>query len=311
MALEGPLKELQLHDVFQLLELGRKSGVLRVRSELRQAAAVVCFERGAVVAAGMGDDPPLLGVTLLRAGRITEADLARARALQTGGDPRRLGDLLVALGAISRREVDRQLKLQVEETICELLGWHEGYFRFEEGAPPAAVEAPVCLPTEPLLMEAARRRDEWSRIEGKVPHLGVVPKLPPPERQTNGRLDLIPFEWELLAAVDGERDLHELAAAVGRSEFEVARTVYELAGAGVLVVDEPLPTAYAASGPDPLVAEASRLVSTCDEALAQARTMVEAWSKLEPVNPSALGAVVRRLRAATALLTREPERGDD
>ena len=38
MALEGPLKDLHIQDVFQLLDLGRKSGVLRVTSELRQTA---------------------------------------------------------------------------------------------------------------------------------------------------------------------------------------------------------------------------------------------------------------------------------
>ena len=48
MALEGPLKDLHIQDVFQLLDLGRKSGVLRVTSELRQTAATVCFERGGV-----------------------------------------------------------------------------------------------------------------------------------------------------------------------------------------------------------------------------------------------------------------------
>ena len=51
MALEGPLKEFHIQDVFQLLDLGRKSGVLRVTSELRQTAGTVSFERGGVVAA--------------------------------------------------------------------------------------------------------------------------------------------------------------------------------------------------------------------------------------------------------------------
>ena len=35
MAIEGPLKELGIHDVFQLLDLSRKTGTLRVTSELR------------------------------------------------------------------------------------------------------------------------------------------------------------------------------------------------------------------------------------------------------------------------------------
>jgi hypothetical protein len=38
MALEGPLKEFHIQDVFQLLDLGRKTGVLRVTSELRQTS---------------------------------------------------------------------------------------------------------------------------------------------------------------------------------------------------------------------------------------------------------------------------------
>jgi hypothetical protein len=46
VALEGPLKELHIQDVFQLLDLGRKSGVLRVTSELRQAAATVSVRPG-------------------------------------------------------------------------------------------------------------------------------------------------------------------------------------------------------------------------------------------------------------------------
>ena len=165
MALEGPLKDLHIQDVFQLLDLGRKSGVLRVTSELRQTAGTVCFDRGGVVAAAVGSDPQPLGARLVRTGKITAADLDRARSMQTGGDDRRLGDILAGLGVISRRELDRQLKAQIEEAVFELLRWSEGYFRFEEGAScQAAVEAPVRFPTEALLMEAARRIDEWSRI---------------------------------------------------------------------------------------------------------------------------------------------------
>jgi hypothetical protein len=238
MALEGPLKEFHIQDVFQLLDLGRKTGVLRVTSELRQTAASVSFDSGGVVAATLGKNPQRFGARLVRLNKISARDLDRALALQEKGDTRRLGDILVSLGAISRRELDRQLKAQIEETILDLLGWTEGHFRFEEGAiSEALVETPVRIPTEGLLMESARRLDEWSRIEGTVPHLRVVPRLPPPDSAAAGKLDLVPFEWEVLAAVDGERDLHALADALGRSEFDVARTIYALAAAGVVVLD--------------------------------------------------------------------------
>jgi hypothetical protein len=35
MAIQGPLRELGVHDVFQLLDLGRKTGTLRIRSVVR------------------------------------------------------------------------------------------------------------------------------------------------------------------------------------------------------------------------------------------------------------------------------------
>jgi len=342
VALEGPLKEFHIQDVFQLLDLGRKSGVLRVTSELRQTAGTVSFERGGVVAATLGRDPQPIGARLVRQGRISGDELGRALALQHSGDSRRLGDILVSSGAIARRELDRQLKAQIEEAIFELLGWSEGYFRFEDGAPcEGVVEAPVRIPTEGLLMEAARRSDEWSRIEAKVPHLRVVPRLPPADAAAGDRLDLTPLEWEVLAAVDGVRDLHVLAAELGRSEFDVARTAYTLSAAGVIVLDgggspgkdnggpqvllEPARQALAQGEyekaanvlqevlrSDPLMPEARRLFGVCQAALGRFRSAAEtwkAWSRLGTHTSAeeALLPAVDRLRQAAETLAEELE----
>ena len=60
------------------------------------------------------------------------------------------------------------------------MSWREGFFSFEEQeVSDAPAEANIRISTESLLMEGARRIDEWSRIEGKVAHLGVVPVLAP------------------------------------------------------------------------------------------------------------------------------------
>ena len=349
MALEGPLKDLHIQDVFQLLDLGRKSGVLRVTSELRQSAGTVCFDHGGVVAAAVGSDLQPRGGRLVRAGQITPADLERARGMQSGGDDRRLGDILVGLGAVSRRELDRQLKAQIEEAVFELLRWSEGYFRFEEGAPcHSVVEAPVRFPTEALLMEAARRIDEWSRIGSKVSHLRLVPRLPPPEAQGTEPLDLVPFEWEVLAAVDGARDLHSLAEVLGRSEFEVARTVYGLTNAGIVVLDDPahpgqeaepgrdlaalLVPAREALGQgqydlaagaleellraDPLMPEARRLLGVCYAALGrhgEALDCWSSWSRLATRTPGeeAEAPMVERLRQSVEAIMMELERYRD
>src|SRR6185437_754873 len=181
MAIEGPLRELGIHDVFQLLDLSRKTGLLRVSSRLREDEGVVFFDGGRVVQAAIRSKMMPIEAVLLQAGRITEADIERARSRQTNGRAsHQIVDLLVEIGAITSRELERQLRLQLESVVFELMSWREGFFSFEERAPDdMPIDARVKVSTESLLMEGARRIDEWSRIADKVPSLSVVPTFAP------------------------------------------------------------------------------------------------------------------------------------
>jgi hypothetical protein len=157
-------------------------------------------------------------------------------------------------------------------------------------------------------------------------------------------LDLLPFEWEVLAAVDGQKDLHALASELGRSEFDVARTVYSLSAAGVIVLDNPAsnrgvvgngrdltgsiaPAREAlARGEyenaakvlqeilraDPLLPEARRLFGLCQAGLGRFRGAVEtwkSWARLGTLTPSeeALMVDVERLQQAAEALANELE----
>ncbi|MGH7528742.1 MAG: DUF4388 domain-containing protein, partial [Gemmatimonadales bacterium] len=241
MAIEGPLRELGIHDVFQLLDLSRKTGELRVTSELRHNQGTIYFDNGVIVFAEIRSNPHPLGGLLLRTGKITEADLERARDMQQHqGDRRRLGEILVALGVITQREVERQVRFQIEEVVFEVMSWNEGYFSFTESAQSdVPTEVTVRIPVEALLMEGARRIDEWSRIEGRIPHVGVIPSLAPPPEGGGGELDLLPAEWEVLALIDGQRSVRHLATELGRSDFEIAKTLFGLDSAGIIVLVDP------------------------------------------------------------------------
>ena len=70
MAIEGPLKDLGIHDVFQLLDLSRKTGVLTVASELRHNQGTVYFDDGAVVFAEIQSNPHPLGQSERRNQRL-------------------------------------------------------------------------------------------------------------------------------------------------------------------------------------------------------------------------------------------------
>lgn len=248
MAIQGPLRELGIHDVFQLLDLSRKTGVLRVASELRQNEGTIWFESGGVVAATIRSNPHRIGDVLLRAGKLTEADLVRARAMQGEGDGRRLGEILVAIGALGRRELEMQVRAQVEDVVFTVLGWSEGHFIFEEGtAAEIPRDAPIRISTESLLMEGARRIDEWSRIQSRLPHLGVVPRLAPSPSEEPGSLQLTPFEWRVLAACDGTLDVRAIARSLAAPDFDVARTIFGLESAGVVLVQDPAVLSAAAA----------------------------------------------------------------
>ena len=132
MAIEGPLRELGIHDVFQLLDLSRKTGALRVTSELRDDEGHVLFEGGKIIHASVKSNPTSIERILRQAGRLTYADLAAARALpmQGGG----LGDRLVQAGAVTQKEMERHLHQAIESVVFELMSWREGFFSFEECA---------------------------------------------------------------------------------------------------------------------------------------------------------------------------------
>ena len=100
MAIEGPLRELGIHDVFQLLDLSRKTGALRVSSALRDNEGVVHFHNGRIVAASIRSNPHPLGEFLVRAGRISLIQLEDARTLQrVPGESRRIGEITFSLQA--------------------------------------------------------------------------------------------------------------------------------------------------------------------------------------------------------------------
>ena len=240
MAIEGPLRELGIHDVFQLLDLSRKTGTLAVSSELRDNEGSVYFDAGKVIYATIRSNPHPLGLMLVRSGKVAEEDLDRALLAQKSRPGVKFGAILVEMGVIMPRELERQVKLQIEEVVFELMSWREGFFSFtERDMTDVPAGATVQVSTESLLMEGARRIDEWSRIADKVPHLAVIPVLADVSDAHSAQLELLPSEWEMLSMIDGRTDLTEIATALARSEFDVARITYGLVSTGIVTLRMP------------------------------------------------------------------------
>src|SRR4051812_44396005 len=108
MAIEGPLRELGIHDVFQLLDLSRKTGALRVTSEMRDDEGYVLFEGGKVIHASVQSNPTSIERILRQAGKLSDSDMAAALAVPAPGGLG-LGDRLRQAGGGEPKENERPL----------------------------------------------------------------------------------------------------------------------------------------------------------------------------------------------------------
>ncbi|MES2307075.1 MAG: DUF4388 domain-containing protein [Gemmatimonadota bacterium] len=233
MAIKGSLKEASLPDVVQLLYLGRRTGCLSVANDRNFAS--IWLDDGWIVFAGMVSRPDRLGERLVAAGKLTSEQLESAVATQASLPGHRLGAVLVQLNYLSNAELEGELRRQVEETVYTLFTWASGTFSFEAGISPDDAEGTVRLNPEGLLLEGARRVDEWSVIAKKIPSLDAVFALEGEgDIDLKGDATLVDIERRVQPLIDGARTVREIMEATGLTDFEVCRALFGLTTAGRL-----------------------------------------------------------------------------
>lgn len=133
----------------------------------------------------------------------------------------------------------RSEDLEGEEAAYALAAWSSGRFAFEPGTTSPATT--INRSSTALLMEAARRSDEWKLIAEKIPSTAHIPEFVVPEGagDSEGQINLNTREWQLLSKVDGRRSVREIAAASGLSNFDAARLLLGLVSTGLLRVKPP------------------------------------------------------------------------
>ena len=163
------------------------------------------------------------------------------------------GQIFLEDGRIVHAELG---ELSGEEAVYALAIWKQGEFRFD-----AAVATPrqtIRKSNTSLLMEAARRLDEWRVLIKRIPSVEHIPEfvvLDNRERQIN----LNTMEWLMLSKIDGQRSLRAVAAAAKLEVFEAAKLLYGLVATGLIRLRDPsagsagaaAAPASASAGPSP------------------------------------------------------------
>src|SRR4029079_9878634 len=119
-----------------------------------------------------------LGEVLVADGMISEKNLDEAVAAQAQmSKPRLLGSILVAMGLVKRDYLLQAIKKHIQTSINELLSWKQGNFEIKLNAIPIGRGIPYIakdyvysdwLTLEELLIEATKIMDEAQRDAGEA-----------------------------------------------------------------------------------------------------------------------------------------------
>jgi tetratricopeptide (TPR) repeat protein len=229
MAIKGSLKEASLPDVIQLLFLGRRTGCLALADQ--HNFGTIYLDEGLIVYASIVNRRDRLGDILLRKGRITAQQLQQAIEAQVDDRQHKLGEILVGLGVLSRGELEEYMRLQIEEAVYYLFTWTSGTFNFEAGVRPEREDFLVRISPEALLLEGARRVDEWSLIEKKIPSFDLIFSVDQQHIQQSAPT-LSAEQQRLLPLIDGTRDVRQVIDESGMVEFDVGKALFGLITAG-------------------------------------------------------------------------------
>lgn len=231
MAFEGDLKNLPLADVLQSIHQNNLTGTLSVKDTKGERR--VAFSGGYIVAyrPAPGDGHPVIDALAKR--RIVakaEAEKARSGFL---GKRKTLRMALAQRGLVKEEDYQRVVKEDVLEGIYELFLETDRTFRFEDGQPDLAqwdqdqLCAELKLAAAGIVMEGARRTDEWGRIRRAIGSMSEV-LVRDSDTPEEGDDEMVK---EILALADGSRDLQGILDKLPVPRFKGCEVVAQLVGA--------------------------------------------------------------------------------
>lgn len=240
VTMHGDLDQISLADIFQTLAMSKMEGVLRVRNPLEERQ-IYCCEGYVRILVPTRLTLRRLGQRLIQAGLLQPEEL-RSALVEQRKEKIPLGQLLVRDGLITQESLDGIVDMQVAEDLFSLFTWRHGTFEFFKGDPSNKVlrsQFEQCPEYEvnSLLLEVARRSDEWESILEAVGSLDEVPRQ---VAQPANPDELDETHLAVLEGLDARSTYRQLADHTTIGLFAFARAARDLVSGGIVgTVDDP------------------------------------------------------------------------
>lgn len=237
MALKGNLRDFSVLQLFNLINLARKTGTLTVEGP--KVAAWVSFRSGKLIHAQMGnEDGTLLGV-LVRASKLDKRQSTQLREHAQGKSDKELGLMLINAGYLSQQDILASLHQYVLDSVYRLFTWSEGFFRFDADVLPPQDRITIRMDLENVIMEGSRRMKEFEQLVEEIPNLDMaldfVDRPGADIRSVNLNVD----EWKVVSYINPKNSIRQIAKANKMNELEIRQIVYGLLQAGLIEIVRP------------------------------------------------------------------------
>lgn len=237
MAVKGNLRDFSVTQLFNLINLARKTGTLTVEGP--SEAAWVSFNEGKLIYAQLGsEDGSLIGI-LARSGKLNAKQIQLIRTNAGDKNDKELGLLLINAGYLSQQDVLAGIREYLLASVYRLFTWGEGHFRFDNDVLPPEDRITLRLDLENIIMEGTRQLQEHEQLIEEIPNLDMALNFVERPGANIRDVNLNVQEWKVVSYINPKNTIRQIAKANKMSDMEIRRIVFGLLQAGLVEIVRP------------------------------------------------------------------------
>jgi hypothetical protein len=219
--LQGSLSEVSVPQIFHSLSVSRTTGIFGW--SFGSIAKKVFIQNGRIVFAYSNRREERLGEVLFRRGMIRAADFIEAS--KKISEKKRLGQILIEMGALAKEQIKAGIIEQVREIIFSLFNESQGDYSFQEQESLPKEVITLDINTPELILGGVQRISDWDLILQTLSGIDTI--LEPSANAEKKRVE-IPLsepETRVLTLVNGENTVQDICSAIGGNDFQTCRTL--------------------------------------------------------------------------------------